>query len=108
MKEQIVCEENRSSAKNPIVMLKQSKFKSIYQNAINLPYYKICNDNSLERLVEYKIDTIGSNIQTMKTEQGIFIDFKNTRCWYFYILTNHKELILNQSSISIYSTDEKK
>ena len=105
LEEQIVCKENRSSAKNPIVMLKQSEYESIHKNAIILHNYKICNDNSLERLVEYEIHSIGSNVQTIKTEHGIFIDLKNTRHQYFYILTHCEELTLNQSSISIYSTD---
>ena len=43
-------------------MLKQSEYKSIYQNTIILHNYKICDDNSLEKLVEYEIDLIGSNV----------------------------------------------
>ena len=55
----------------------------------------------MQRIVEYDIESIGSNIRKVKNKNGLVIDVHNT--WrYFYILSHRNKLELYQNRVSIY------
>jgi len=93
---------NKSVAKNPIVLLKQSEFETIRHNAIILQKMAIINPNSLCRKVIYETFTIGSNLRIVKNQKRHCIDLQKSAARYFYILTSLHELKSSECKIQIY------
>jgi len=93
---------NKSVAKNPIVLLKQSEFETIRHNAVILKKMKIINPNSLCRKVIYEKFKIGSNLQIVKKQKSHCIDLQKSAARYFYILTSLCEFKTSDCKIQIY------
>ena len=93
------------SATNPIVILTKNEYKTIKENAIVVQDMILLEEKSLQRTVEYQIESIGSKLHIIKKQNGLVIDLLQTSGRYFYILINRKQVNCDQNKVSLYSTD---
>lgn len=100
-----IFDTNERSTSNPIVLLKRNEYESIKENAIVVQNMKLVNKDSLQRVVEYGIESIGSKLHIIETKKGLVINLQQTSGRYFYILAHCKQIDCLQNKVSIYSTD---